>query len=405
MKTSGKNQLDEIEIYQNSESQEVKYDFGALNDLQITEPKRKEMETTLLENHHFNKSILQTIPFGMHIVDKEGNVLFQNEVMIELCGSRNSGKKCWEIYRDDKTNCPECPLLSEISNGETHVKESHDILGRKTFLISSTGAFFQGKKAVFEVFQDITERKQAEIELIAAKERAEESDRLKSDFLANMSHEIRTPLNSIIGFSELMSDPDFDRDQLSEFAGIINVNGNNLLLLISDIMDLSRIEAGQVKLRKSIFSVNQLIKEIRNEYSFKAEEKGIELRLDPLNPSEEIFVENDALRIKQILVNFVGNAIKFTKVGFIEIGIRLNGDLILFQVKDTGIGIAPKYREHIFQRFRQVETAYCREHGGTGLGLAISKSLVELMGGKLWMESEQGKGSVFYFNIPVQCTI
>ena len=219
-----------------------------------------------------------------------------------------------------------------------------------------------------------------------------------------MSHEIRTPLNSIIGFSELMSDPDFDRDQLSEFAGIINVNGNNLLLLISDIMDLSRIEAGQVKLRKSIFSVNQLIKEIRNEYSFKAEEKGIELRLDPLNPGEEIFVENDALRIKQILVNFVGNAIKFTKVGFIEIGIRLNGDFILFQVKDTGIGIAPKHREHIFERFRQVETAYCREHGGTGLGLAISKSLVELMGGKLWMESEQGKGSVFYFNIPVQCT-
>jgi PAS domain S-box-containing protein len=250
--------------------------------------------------------------------------------------------------------------------------------------------------------KDITGRKSIELEMIAAKEKAEENDRLKSAFLANMSHEIRTPLNSIIGFSELMSNPDFDQDQHFEFARMINISGNNLLSIITDIMDLSKIEAGQVQVKNEFFSASRLIIAIQNEYSYKAIQKGIELRVEPSALQMGVFLESDESKLRQILINFVGNAIKFTESGFVEIGINKTDNFCQFSVKDTGIGIPGKFHDTIFERFRQVETAHTRKYGGNGLGLAISKSLVELLGGTIWMESVYGKGSIFYFSIPVK---
>ena len=238
-------------------------------------------------------------------------------------------------------------------------------------------------------------------ELLLAKEHAEQSDKLKSAFLANMSHEIRTPLNSIIGFSELLSDNYFDSKQHLEFAQMINESGNNLLVIISDIMDISKIEAGQVLLRKKMVSINKVLFSIQKEYSFKANRKGIELRLDPSNPIAEITIESDGERLGQILINLVGNAIKFTESGFVEIGFCEAGNFIQFHVKDTGIGINHEFHQQIFERFSQVESAFSRKYGGNGLGLPISKSLVELLGGTIWVESEEGKGSVFYFTLPV----
>ena len=247
---------------------------------------------------------------------------------------------------------------------------------------------------------DISEKKRIMTDLVEAKEKAVESDRLKSAFLANMSHEIRTPLNSIIGFSELMSEPDFDISEQFHFTQIIHNSGTKLLSIISDIMDLSKIEAGEVQVNSRPLSVHELVMDIQKEYLFKSIEKGIEFRID-LPDLKDVVIESDENKLKQILINFVGNAIKFTDNGFVEIGVKADGEFILFHIKDSGIGIPYEFQAHIFERFRQVESAFTRKHGGNGLGLAISKALVELLGGRVWMETQPGKGSTFYFTIPL----
>lgn len=491
--------------------------------------KRKLAEESLRQSNEFNKSLLQTIPFGMDIVDEHGDVLFQSENFENVFGKKAIGSKCWELYRDDKQACKDCPLNKGITIGDTDVYLTAGVLGGRIFEISHTGMMFNGQKAMLEIFQDVTERKKSEVELIernrfiqtvldnlpigvalntinegtatymnrkfeeiygwtsdeitsistffehvypdpayrsklidqimidiqsgdpkrmhwenifvtrkdgskrvinavniplfdqntmvstvsditdlhksqndllVAKEKAEESDRLKSAFLANMSHEIRTPLNSIIGFSELLADPEFDSDQHVEFAQMINSSGNSLLAIISDIMDLSKIEAGQIQVSKSRFMVNQLISDLQREFSLDALEKGIELKLDPTSPKDEIILEGDQNRIKQVLVNLIGNSLKFTAKGYIEIGFVIVEDFIQFHVMDTGIGIAEEFHEYVFERFRQVDSSFSRKYGGNGLGLAISKSLVDMLGGKIWMESAPGVGSTFYFTVP-----
>ena len=249
--------------------------------------------------------------------------------------------------------------------------------------------------------QNISERKQMESELIKAKEKAEESDRLKSAFLANMSHEIRTPLNSIIGFSELLGDPDFDQEQKDEFRQTIVDNGNNLLVIISDIMDFSMLEAHQMKIRREVISTRKLLTELQNDFSKKAAKKGIEFRIIQPLDIPDTFIKSDLFRIKQIFNNLIGNALKFTNEGYIEIGYQIENQAIIFNVKDTGIGIDSAYHQSIFERFRQVDLAKSRKYGGNGLGLAISKNLVELLGGTIWVESEPEKFSNFFFTIPI----
>jgi len=248
--------------------------------------------------------------------------------------------------------------------------------------------------------EDITERKKMEKDLITAKEKAVESDRLKSAFLANMSHEIRTPLNSILGFSDLLTDPDLNPGSRREFADLINLSGNNLLSIINDVLDISKIEAGEIFLNETNLSAQSLIADIQKEYSFKASSKGIEFRFAPGIPDNDIIFISDEMRIKQVLINFVGNALKFTDKGYIEIGVKLNNNNIQFHVKDTGIGIAKEFHDKVFDRFRQVEAAHTRKYGGNGLGLAITKNLAELLGGKIWLESKPEKGSTFFFSIP-----
>jgi PAS domain S-box-containing protein len=369
---------------------------------------RKRAENAIKKSETEFRAVWENSASGMRITDEHGIIFKVNDAFCKMVGKTAielEGKPLSIIYApaaDGKIQQKHHNRF-ETRNVERNSEKELTLWNGKRFWVQVAYSFLElesEKSMLLAILTDITELKAAEVELISAKEKAEESDRLKSAFLANMSHEIRTPLNSIIGFSDLLIDPFFKSDQNIEFANIIKVNGNNLLTIISDIMDLSKIEAGQVQVKKRLFSVNQLIIDLQKEYSFKANEKGIELRFDLSNPKEETFVETDEAKLRQILVNFVGNAIKFTEKGTIEIGIKTNEKTIQFHVKDTGIGIPVEYHDKVFERFRQVESAFTRKYGGNGLGLPISKSLVELLGGTIWMESEHGKGSTFYFTIP-----
>lgn len=248
--------------------------------------------------------------------------------------------------------------------------------------------------------EDITEKKTLYSDLIKEKEHAEESDRLKSAFLANMSHEIRTPLNSIIGFSELLADPDFEKEQKNEFIQLIISNGNNLLTIISDIMDISRLETGEVNIYKNHLYAQKFLSKVKGLFAMQVESKQLELIVLNYVFDNEVEFVADADRLMQVFNNLINNALKFTTIGSIEIGYQMNDQMLEFYVRDTGIGIPPEFHDRIFDRFRQVEGSFTRKYGGNGLGLSISKNLIELMGGKIRVESEVGKGSTFYFTLP-----
>lgn len=258
-------------------------------------------------------------------------------------------------------------------------------------------------------FENITEQvraseaiKVSNIQLKTAKEKAEESDRLKSAFLANMSHEIRTPMNGIIGFSVMLADPTLPKDTRDSYIKIVNSSCDQLLHIVNDIIDISRIEAGQIDLTESSFDLLVLIDEVISFYELAAKEKGIGLIKETIpeilsvNPS----VRSDRTKIRQVLDNLLSNAVKFTHSGRITFRCSVQDNFILIEIEDTGIGIAKELQGIVFERFRQVETSFSRQYGGTGLGLSITKAYIEKLGGDLHLTSELGKGSVFSFRLP-----
>ncbi|MDO9136669.1 MAG: CHASE domain-containing protein, partial [Lutibacter sp.] len=247
---------------------------------------------------------------------------------------------------------------------------------------------------------DITEQKNAENELMIAKEKAEVSSRLKSAFLANMSHEIRTPMNAILGFSELLEQPELSAEKQSKYFEIIRKSGNRLLTVINDIIDISKVESGQVEILISEFTVLEQINEVHGLFNTEAIRKGILLSIKNALPSNEITIKSDNHKINAILVNLVKNAIKYCDEGTIEIGVAKKESIIQFYVKDTGIGIDKNRQSAIFDRFVQADIEDVKALQGSGLGLSISKAYVEMLGGEIWVESEPGKGAVFYFTIP-----
>jgi signal transduction histidine kinase/ActR/RegA family two-component response regulator len=273
---------------------------------------------------------------------------------------------------------------------------SNDI---KTFRIIKQAVKNQpGSRLV--IIRDITVLEKAGQELIKAKERAEESDRLKSAFLANMSHEIRTPMNGILGFTELLKMSDISHEQQHAYLDIIKKGGDRMLSIINDIIDISKIESGQMPVFMSKTNINEQIESISSFFIPEAEAKGISLIFKNSLPSGEAVIKSDPDKIYAILTNLVKNAIKFTHTGSIEYGYEKKDGFLEFYVKDTGIGIRPEQKEIIFERFRQGSESLTRNYEGTGLGLSISKAYTEMLGGRIWCESDYGRGSQFFFNIP-----
>jgi len=249
------------------------------------------------------------------------------------------------------------------------------------------------------VFQNEEKEKRA-TELTIAKEQAEESDRLKSAFLTNMSHEIRTPMNGILGFTELLKEPNLSSDDQQDYIQTIQISGARMLNTINSIVDMSKIESGLMKVDIKETNINEKIEFTYKFFKPEVEIKGLQFLVKNSLPSKEVIIKTDNEKVYGILTNLIKNAIKFTFEGSIEFGYEKKGKYLEFFVKDTGVGIPKNQMELIFERFRQGSESHNRGYEGSGLGLCIAKSYVEMLGGKIWVESEEGKGSTFYFTIP-----
>jgi PAS domain S-box-containing protein len=249
------------------------------------------------------------------------------------------------------------------------------------------------------VTRDITARKKAELELIKAKEKAEESDRLKSAFLSNMSHEIRTPMNGILGFASLLKRPNLSGEKQKTYIELIEKSGERMLNIINDIIDISKIESGQMTVFYSETNISSILETLYNFFLPETTQKNIKLICNNEINSEDNIISTDNDKLYAILTNLIKNAVKFTKAGEIEFGCRKKGKLLEFYVRDTGKGIPPEQQQMVFERFRQGSEAHNREYEGSGLGLAISKAYVQMLGGEITLESNEGVGSKFTFTI------
>ena len=381
---------------------------------------RDESEQKLSEEEARMRLLLESTGEAVYGVDNQGECTFCNQALLRLLGyasqeellGRNIHDVIHHTSREGTANSrEECSMQKELQSGRKfHVAE--ELLWR------SNGTSFDAelwchplfedgeRRGAVVTFVDITERKKAQQALRQAKEDAEAANRAKSDFLANMSHEIRTPMNGILGMTTLALETNLDAEQ-RDYLSMVKSSGESLLTLLNDILDLSKIEAGKLDLEIADMSVEDCIEEALEPLALKAQQKGIEL---VWNVGKDIpkVVRGDCTRLRQVFINLVGNALKFTNAGQVAIygrhaGTTEGGLMLEFTVSDTGIGIAEEKRIKIFEAFAQADMSTSRRYGGTGLGLSICERLVDLMGGRIWVESEEGRGSEFHFTMKVFC--
>lgn len=377
---------------------------------------RKQTEQMLEESKLFLNETQKIAHLGTYILDIENNIWKSSDILDTIFGIDSHHDKSIQgwlsiLHPDWQEPMTEYLAKEVIANKSKFDKEykiirQHDQeerwvhgLGELQYNDSNQPIKMIG------TIQDITERKKDEEELIIAKEKAEESDRLKSAFLANMSHEIRTPMNGIMGFAELLKEPNLSGKEQQEFISIIEQSGTRMLNIINDIIDISKIESGLMEVLISETNINEQMEYIYKFFKPEVDQKGVQISFKNGLPSDKSLLKTDTEKIYAILINLVKNAIKFTSKGSVEFGYNLKTDNpehpeLEFFVKDTGIGIREEQLHIVFERFRQTNESISRNFEGAGLGLSISKAFVEMLGGKIWVESKKGKGSSFYFTIP-----
>lgn len=376
-------------------------------------------EEKLRQSENWYKSIFGNTGTATCIVDADNTISLVNNKFEELSGYSKEeieGVKLWTEFVSPRDlvkmmECHDKRCEKQMGNHDKR-DEKQDVPkmyeftfiarnGEKKNILLTADIIVETNKTVASLL-DITERKKFEVELINAKERAEESVRLKSAFISTMSHELRTPLNVILGFSALI-DQDTPTDEMLDMVKIINTSGNDLLSIIESVFDISMLKAKEAKINKVSCSISELF--VKFNYYLAAEQnkqnkEHINILFVPAPNSEDLIINTDKTLVSQLITNLLNNAIKFTSKGSIEYGYNINNRDITFFVKDTGIGIPTDKVDIIFDQFRQVDDSHTRKYGGVGLGLSICKEIATLLDGDLWVESEYNSGSVFYFHLP-----
>ena len=379
--------------------------------MQIEKALIKAKETAEETENKF-RNLFENSPIGKSITGTDGS-LHINKAFCEIVGYSEEElltKKWTEIsYPEDMQKSD--AMLQSLMNGEKEkvsFEKRYIHKSGKTVWVDISIYLqrdIENKPQFFiTAIIDITERKNYENELIKAKEKAEESDRLKSAFLTNMSHEIRTPMNGILGFAELLKEPTLTIEDQQDFIQTIQLSGLRMLSTINSIIDISKIESGLVNIVIGETNINEKIEFIYKFFKPEVENKGLQFIYKNGLQTEDAVIRTDNDKVYGVLTNLINNAIKFTYDGLIEFGYVLKSDSepaeLEFFVKDTGIGIPENQQELIFERFRQGSESYNRGYEGSGLGLSIAKSYVEMLGGRIWVESKEGFGSAFYFTLP-----
>lgn len=366
--------------------------------------KVKQLEET--QNNIYNA--FENISDGIIILDKNCKIIEINKATKEILHITHLNLKSFAFFKYfslDKTDVELETLWNEILKSDIHLFEwelKQSVLRtdeKRIIEISFRKTIWSGELAIISVIRDITEKKLSEAELIKAREKAEESDRLKSSFLANMSHEIRTPMNGILGFAQFLKDNQLSQEEYINYINIIEKSGQRMLNIINDIVDISKIEAGQMTIIYNNTDLNELVDFVYNFFKPETSLKNIKLLLNKPKDNSNYKICTDKEKLYAILINLVKNAIKYTSKGFIEFGYEVKETFVEFYVKDSGLGIAEDKKEMIFERFIQVDMEDRQAFQGAGLGLSISKAYVEMLGGNIWVKSKENEGSTFYFTI------
>jgi PAS domain S-box-containing protein len=379
----------------------------------LVEAEQQKLDQRLRDQQFYTRSLIESNIDALMTTDPSGIITDVNKQMEALTGcSRDEliGAPFKDCFTDPERAEAAIKLVLGVKKVTDYELTARARDGKQTVVSYNATTFYDRNRTlqgVFAAARDVTERKRVEAELQQAKAAAEHASQAKSDFLASMSHEIRTPMNAIMGVADLLAKTDLSAAQ-EKYVRIFRRAGDNLLDLINDILDLSKVEASQLELERIGFSLKEKLEKVMEMVAARAHEKGLRLVCD-IAPNMPDDVVGDPTRLRQVLLNLLGNAINFTQSGQVSLRVApcpesssSSAMSFTFTVADTGIGIPGEKLDYVFERFTQADSSTTRRFGGSGLGLAISRRLVELMGGRIWVESEVGHGSVFAFTVPLE---